>query len=60
LYSTPNTVIVTKSTRMIEGYVTRKTEKRNSYTIFVRKLEGKRPCRRPKHTWEDNIRMVLR
>jgi hypothetical protein len=28
--------------------------------IFVRKCEGKRPLRRHRHTWEDNIRMDLR
>jgi hypothetical protein len=28
---------------------------RNSYKIFVRKLEGKRPLRKSWHRWEDNI-----
>jgi hypothetical protein len=28
--------------------------------ILVRKPEGKRPCRRPRHRREDNIRMALR
>jgi hypothetical protein len=26
---------------------------------FFRKHEGKRPLRRPRHRWEDNIRMDL-
>jgi hypothetical protein len=34
-------------------------EMRNVYKILVRKLEGKRPLRRPRHRWEDNIRMDL-
>jgi hypothetical protein len=32
-------------------------EKRNAYRIMVGKLEGKRPLGRPRHRWEDNIRM---
>jgi len=28
---------------------------RNAYKIVVRKFEGKRPLRRPKCRWEDNI-----
>jgi hypothetical protein len=31
-------------------------EKRNAYRI----LEGKRPLGRPRHRWEENIRMDLR
>jgi hypothetical protein len=32
----------------------------NSYKLLVRKLEGKRPLRRPRHGWENNIRMNVR
>jgi hypothetical protein len=32
---------------------------RNAYKILVGKPEGKRPLRRNKHRWEDNIRMDL-
>jgi hypothetical protein len=35
-------------------------EKRNAYRIVVGKPEGKRPLGRPRHRWEDNIRMDLR
>jgi hypothetical protein len=31
----------------------------STYRIFVRKSEGKRPLRRPRYRWEDNIRMDL-
>jgi len=31
-----------------------------SYNILVGKPEGKRPLGRPRHRWEDNIRMDLR
>jgi hypothetical protein len=33
---------------------------RNAHKILVRKPEGMRPFRRPRHRWEDNIRMDLR
>jgi hypothetical protein len=32
---------------------------RNVYNILVGKLEGKKPLGRPRHRWEDNIRMGL-
>jgi hypothetical protein len=35
-------------------------EKRNAYRLFVGKPEGKRPLRRPRRRWVDNIRMDLR
>jgi hypothetical protein len=35
-------------------------EKKNSYSIFVRKPEGKTPLGRPRRRWEDNIKMNLR
>jgi hypothetical protein len=34
--------------------------KRNAYRTLVGKPEGKRPLRRPRHRWKDNIRMDLR
>jgi hypothetical protein len=33
---------------------------RNSYRVLVGKPEGKRPLRRPRRRWEDNIRIYLR
>jgi hypothetical protein len=35
-------------------------EKRNAYKILVGKPEGKSPLGRPRHRWEDNIRLDLR
>jgi hypothetical protein len=32
----------------------------NAYKIFIRKPEGKRPLRRCRCRWKDNIRMSLR
>jgi hypothetical protein len=35
-------------------------EKMNAYRILVGKPDGKRPLRRPRHRWVDNIKMGLR
>jgi hypothetical protein len=40
-------------------HVARMGEKRNAYRLLVGKPEGKRPLRRPKRTWVDNIKMDL-
>jgi hypothetical protein len=34
--------------------------KKKAYMILLRKSEGKRPLKRPKRRWEDNIQMNLR
>jgi hypothetical protein len=34
-------------------------EKRNAYRILVGKPEGKRPLRRPRRRWVDNIKRIL-
>jgi hypothetical protein len=34
-------------------------EERVMYRVLVGKPEGKRPLGRPRHRWEDNIRMDL-
>jgi hypothetical protein len=34
-------------------------EKRNTYSLLVRKPEGKGPLGRPRRRWVDNIRMDL-
>jgi len=35
-------------------------EGRGVYRVLVEKPEGRRPLGRPRHRWEDNIRMDLR
>ena len=37
----------------------RMEEGRDVYEVLVRKPEGKRPLRRPRRRWEDNIKMDL-
>jgi hypothetical protein len=35
-------------------------ERRGAYRALVGKPEGRRPLERPRHRWEDNIKMDLR
>ena len=60
MYSSPYIVHVIKSIRMRwAGHVERMGERRGVYRVVVGKLEGKRPIGRPRHRWEDNIKMDL-
>ena len=60
LHSSPNIVRVIKSRRMRwAGHVARMGKRRVVYRVLVGKPEGRRPLRRPRHRWEDNIRMDL-
>jgi hypothetical protein len=40
-------------------HVARISEKGGLYRVLVRNPEGKRPPGRPKHSWEDNIKLDL-
>jgi hypothetical protein len=61
LYATPNIIRVIKSRRTgWAGHTARMGWMRNTYIILVRKRERKRPLRRPRRRWDDNIRMDLR
>jgi hypothetical protein len=42
------------------GTVARMGEKRNAYILLVGEPEGKRPLRRPRRRWANNIEMDLR
>jgi hypothetical protein len=39
------------------GHVAHVGEMRNAYKTLVGKREGKKPLGRPRHRWEDNIRI---
>jgi hypothetical protein len=61
LYSLPNIVRVVKSRRMRwAGQVARMEKDRGVHRVLVEKPEGKRPLRKPRPRWEDNIKMDLR
>jgi hypothetical protein len=61
LYSSPNTVRVTKSRRLRwAGHVARMGERRGVYRVLVGRPEWKRSLGRQRRLWEDNIKMVLR
>jgi len=60
LYCSPNIVRVIKSRRKRwAGHVARMGEERRVYRVLLGKPEGKRPLRRPRRRWVDNIRMDL-
>ena len=42
------------------GHVARMEEGRNAFKILADKPTGKRPLGRPRHGWEDNIKMDLK
>ena len=59
-YYSPNTVRVIKSRRMRwAGHVARMGEQREVYRVLQGTLEGRRPLRRPRRRWLDNIRTDL-
>jgi hypothetical protein len=61
LYSSPNIVKVIKSRRMRwMGHVARMGEGRGIYRVLVGRPECKRPLGRPRHSWEDNIKLHIR
>jgi hypothetical protein len=58
LYSLPNIVRVVKLRRMRwAGHVACMREERGVHRVLVGKPEGKWPLGRPRHRWEDNIKM---
>jgi hypothetical protein len=61
LYSSSNIIRQIKSRGMRwVGHVARMGEERNVYRVLMGKPEGKKPLGRPRHRWEDRIRMDLR
>jgi len=60
LYSSHNIFLLIKSKRIRWAeHVVCMGEKRGVYEVLVGKPEGRRPIGRPRHRWEDNIKMDL-
>jgi hypothetical protein len=58
LYSPPSIIRIMTSRKMRwHEHVARMREKRNAYRLLMGKPEGKRPLRRPRRRWVDNIKM---
>jgi hypothetical protein len=58
LYPLPNIVRMVKSRRMRwAGHVAHMGEETGVHRVLVGKPEGKKPLRRPRRRWEDNIKM---
>ena len=61
LYSSPNIIRNPKSRRLRwAGHVARMEQFRNTCRVLVGKPESKRPLGRPRHRWEDDIKIDLR
>ena len=61
LYSLHNIIRNRKSKGLIgAGHVAHIEQFRKVYRILLGKPEGKRPLRRPRHIWENNIKMDFR
>jgi hypothetical protein len=60
LYSSPDIIRQVKSRRMRwAGHVARMEKEIKVYKVLVGKSEGKRPFGRPRHRWENGVRMDL-
>jgi hypothetical protein len=60
LYYSPNVIQVIKLRRMRwVGHVAHMGESRGIYKVLVGKPEGKRLLGRPRHRWDDNIKIDL-
>ena len=51
-------VVKSRRTRWV-GHVSHMGESKDIYRVLVEKTEGKTPLGRPRHRWEDNIKMDL-
>lgn len=57
----PKSIRVTKIKEdEIGGHVAHAEDKKNAYSILVRKPERKRQLERPRCSWEDNVKIYLK
>ena len=57
--SSPNIVPVIKSRKRRGAVCSEMRERRDVYRVLMGKPEGKSPLGRPRHRWEENIKMDL-
>jgi hypothetical protein len=60
LYSLTNIIRMIKTRRMRWTQHVACMSVKDAHRILVGKQEGKRPLRRPRHSWEDHIKMDFR
>jgi hypothetical protein len=59
-HSSPNIIKMIRSRRMRwEEHIARVEEKRNALETLVGKPKAKIPLEKPRHSWEDNIKVNL-
>jgi hypothetical protein len=60
LCSSTNIIRVVRSRRLrCAGHIAHMEERRDAHRILVGKTEGRRQLEKPKHRWEDSIKMDL-
>jgi hypothetical protein len=59
LHSSPSIIRIMKSRRVRWAWHVERMEKRNAYRLLVGKPEERRPVRRPRRMWVDNIKIDL-
>ncbi|KAJ4428772.1 hypothetical protein ANN_25765 [Periplaneta americana] len=59
-YGSAHKILRNKLDFEMAGHIARMGEFRNAYRVLVGRPEGKRPLGKPRHRWEDNIKMDLR
>jgi hypothetical protein len=58
-FSSTNVWVIKLRRMRYMGHVACMGEGRGMYRVLVGKFEGMRPLGRPRHRWEDNIKMNL-
>ena len=59
LYYSPSFVRVIKSRMRWTRHVARMGERKYAYGVLVEGIEGRNPLGRPRHRWDDNIKLDL-